>query len=44
MAYGCSGYKTGCDFKVTFEEVRKQLGKQKASKELVYEILRKSVK
>jgi DNA topoisomerase-3 len=39
-AYGCSGYKTGCDFKVTFEEVRNRLGSQKVSRELVSAILR----
>ena len=43
-AYGCSGYKTGCDFKVTFEEVRNKLANQKASKELVYSILKNSIK
>jgi DNA topoisomerase-3 len=43
-AYGCSSYKNGCDFKVSFEEVRHQLGQQKASKELVYQILRDSEK
>lgn len=43
-AYGCSNYKSGCDFKVTFEEVRNQLGNQKASKELVYSILKNSRK
>jgi DNA topoisomerase-3 len=39
-AYGCTAYKTGCDFKVTFEKVRFQLGNQKISKSLVYEILK----
>ena len=42
-AYGCSSYKTGCDFKVTFEEVRNQLANQKVTKELVYAILKNSV-
>ena len=43
IAYGCSGYKNGCDFKVTFEEVRNQLANQKVTKELVYSILKNSV-
>ncbi|WP_026977380.1 DNA topoisomerase 3 [Flavobacterium tegetincola] len=43
-AYGCSGYKSGCDFKVTFEEVRNKIGNQKVSKELVHTILKESVK
>ncbi|QOG01935.1 type IA DNA topoisomerase [Flavobacterium sp. MDT1-60] len=38
-AYGCSDYKLGCDFKVTFDEVRAKLKDQKPSKELVYAIL-----
>lgn len=42
-AYGCSNYKSGCDFKVTFEEVRNQLANQKMTKELVYSILKNSV-
>ena len=43
MAYGCSSYKTGCDFKVTFQDVRSQLGNQKVTKESVHEILRNSI-
>ncbi|WP_432670652.1 DNA topoisomerase 3 [Flavobacterium sp. SM2513] len=43
-AYGCSAYKTGCTFKVSFEEVRKLLGNQKVSKELVYSILKNAAK
>jgi DNA topoisomerase-3 len=38
-AYGCSHYKTGCDFKVTFDIVREKLKDQKPTKELVYTIL-----
>ncbi|SHM84300.1 type IA DNA topoisomerase [Flavobacterium saccharophilum] len=41
-AYGCSDYKLGCDFKVTFDEVRAKLKDQKPSKELVYAILTES--
>ena len=38
-AYGCSHYKTGCDFKVPFDVVREKLKDQKPTKELVYTIL-----
>jgi len=41
-AYGCSNYKSGCDFKVTFDLVRAKLKDQKPSKELVYAILEES--
>ncbi|MBD0724903.1 DNA topoisomerase III [Flavobacterium sp. L1I52] len=41
-AYGCSDYKSGCGFKVTFEVVREKLKDQKPSKELVYAILKDS--
>jgi DNA topoisomerase-3 len=41
-AYGCSHYKSGCHFKVTFEQVRAQLQEQKPTKELVYAILKSS--
>jgi len=42
-AYGCSEYKLGCDFKVTFEVIREKINGQKPSKELVYKILNGSV-
>jgi DNA topoisomerase-3 len=42
-AYGCSDYKLGCNFKVTFDEVRAKLKDQKPTKELVYAILSESV-
>jgi len=38
-AYGCGDYKLGCDFKVTFDDVRAKLKDQKPTKELVYAIL-----
>jgi DNA topoisomerase-3 len=41
-AYGCSAYKTGCDFKVSFDLVRQKISGQKPTKELVYEILKTS--
>jgi DNA topoisomerase III len=42
-AYGCGDYKTGCDFKVTFDEVRSKLKEQKPTKELVHAILKESI-
>ena len=42
-AYGCSQYKLGCDFKVTYDSVREKLKDQKPTKELVQKILRESI-
>jgi len=42
-AYGCGDYKLGCDFKVTFDEVRAKLKDQKPTKELVHTILLGSI-
>lgn len=38
-AYGCSNYKSGCDFKVSFEVVKAKINGQTPTKELVYSIL-----
>lgn len=38
-AYGCSAYKTGCDFKFLFEEIRSKANGKILTKELVYNIL-----
>ncbi|MEL6672011.1 MAG: DNA topoisomerase 3 [Bacteroidota bacterium] len=38
-AYGCSRWKEGCDFKVTFEHVRQAAQGKALSKELVWQIL-----
>ena len=38
-AYGCSAYKTGCDFKFLFEDIRTKAAEQKLTKELVYSII-----
>ncbi|UKM66112.1 DNA topoisomerase 3 [Flavobacteriaceae bacterium GSB9] len=38
-AYGCSAYKTGCDFKMTFDAVKAKINGQKPTKALVYKIL-----
>jgi DNA topoisomerase-3 len=39
-AYGCSRWKEGCDFKITFEEIKKQANGKPLSKELVLEIMK----
>ncbi|WP_372753834.1 DNA topoisomerase 3 [Mariniflexile sp.] len=41
-AYGCSEYKQGCNFKVTFDDVRAKMNGEKPTKELVYKILKDS--
>lgn len=38
-AYGCSEYKTGCDFVFTFENIKKIANARPLTKELVLEIL-----
>ena len=42
-AYGCSNYKSGCDFKVTFDVVREKINGKKPTKELVFSILKGSL-
>lgn len=42
-AYGCTAYKTGCDFKMTFEAVKSKINGQKPTKALVYSILNESI-
>ncbi len=38
-AYGCSAYKDGCNFRFSFEELKKQAGDNKLTKGLVFNIL-----
>ncbi|MDP5106016.1 MAG: DNA topoisomerase 3, partial [Polaribacter sp.] len=38
-AYGCSNYKTGCDFKFLFEDIKKMANGQPLTKELVLKII-----
>ena len=38
-AYGCSEYKSGCDFRFSFDDLRNKLGNQKPTKQLVYKLL-----
>ncbi|RBP33114.1 DNA topoisomerase-3 [Oceanihabitans sediminis] len=40
-AYGCSEYKSGCNFVYSFDDLRKAAGDQKLTKELVFKILSK---
>jgi len=42
IAYGCSNYKSGCDFKVPFDLVRAKLKDKKPTKEMVHAILKES--
>ena len=42
-AYGCSDYKSGCDFKVTFDTVRAKIDGQTPTRELVHNILNGSI-
>src|SRR5690606_21395116 len=42
-AYGCSDYKSGCNFRVSFETVMQRINGHKPTKELVYSILTESV-
>lgn len=42
-AYGCSNYKLGCDFRMSFDTVREKINGQKPTKELVYSILNGSI-
>ncbi len=39
MAYGCSNWKTGCNFKFSFEEIRNKAAGRKLTKELVLQML-----
>jgi DNA topoisomerase-3 len=43
IAYGCTAYKSGCDFKVTFDTVKSKINGQKPTKALVFEILKGEV-
>ncbi|WP_159023398.1 type IA DNA topoisomerase [Formosa sp. L2A11] len=42
-AYGCSAFKSGCDFRVSFDDVRTKSAGEKLTKELVFKILKESV-
>lgn len=38
-AYGCSAFKLGCDFKLSFDVIKDKINGQKLTKELLYHIL-----
>lgn len=38
-AYGCSAYKTGCDFRFTYDAIREKANGQTLTRDLVYTIL-----
>ncbi|RKE95392.1 type IA DNA topoisomerase [Ichthyenterobacterium magnum] len=42
-AYGCNAYKSGCDFKVSFNDIKTKANNKKLTKELVYKILSESI-
>jgi DNA topoisomerase-3 len=42
-AYGCSAYKSGCDFRFSFENIRAKSNGNKITKAFVYKILNDSV-
>ncbi|MEM5564844.1 DNA topoisomerase 3 [Psychroserpens sp. AS72] len=39
-AYGCSAYKSGCDFRMSFDAIRDKAKDRKLTKDLVYAILK----
>ena len=38
-AYGCSAYKTGCDFRYSYDDIRAKANGQPLTKALVFKIL-----
>ncbi|WP_298899279.1 type IA DNA topoisomerase [uncultured Psychroserpens sp.] len=40
MAYGCSAYKSGCDFRMSFDTIRSKAKDKQLTKDLVYSILK----
>ena len=42
-SYGCSGYKTGCDFRYTFDAIRANAVGKTMTKELVEQLLQKGM-
>ena len=38
-AYGCSAYKSGCDFRFSFDEIRQKANSEKLTKDLVLKII-----
>ncbi|WMI67356.1 type IA DNA topoisomerase [Mangrovimonas sp. YM274] len=42
-AYGCSAHKEGCDFRISYEDIRNKAKGQQLTKELVFKIINESV-
>lgn len=42
-AYGCNAYKSGCDFRYSFDDIRKKANGNKITEELVYKLLNESI-
>ena len=42
-AYGCSRWKEGCDFKITFDEIKQKASGKPLTKELVLEIMKRNL-
>lgn len=42
-AYGCSAYKTGCDYRYSYEDIKFKLKNKKITKALVYKLLNESI-
>lgn len=42
-AYGCSAYKSGCDFRMSFDTIRLKAKDKQLTKDLVYSILKDNV-
>ena len=42
-AYGCSAYKTGCDYRYSYEDIKFKLKNKMITKELVYRLLNESI-
>ncbi|MCK8480620.1 type IA DNA topoisomerase [Psychroserpens algicola] len=40
VAYGCSAYKSGCDFRMSFDTIRSKAKDKQLTKDLVYSILK----
>ncbi|WP_053991128.1 type IA DNA topoisomerase [Mangrovimonas sp. TPBH4] len=42
-AYGCSAHKEGCDFRISYEDIRNRANGQSLTKELVFKIINDSI-
>ncbi|OMP30767.1 type IA DNA topoisomerase [Mangrovimonas sp. DI 80] len=42
-AYGCSAHKEGCDFRISYEDIRNRANSQQLTKELVFNIINDAI-